>query len=68
MTTSILLASTSPFRQALLQKLGLPFITAAPEVDEAPLPGETASALVTRLAIAKAQALAQAFPDHWIIG
>jgi hypothetical protein len=36
--------------QALLQKLGLPFITAAPEVDEAPLPGETASALVTRLA------------------
>ena len=68
MTASILLASTSPFRQALLQKLGLPFTTAAPEVDETPLPGETATALVTRLAIAKAQALAQAFPDRWIIG
>ncbi|HAH13790.1 MAG TPA: septum formation inhibitor Maf, partial [Pantoea agglomerans] len=36
MTPSILLASTSPFRQALLHKLGLPFITAAPEVDESP--------------------------------
>ncbi|ORM53512.1 septum formation inhibitor Maf [Pantoea conspicua] len=68
MTTSILLASTSPFRKALLDKLGLPFITAAPEVDETPQPGETAEALVLRLAVAKAQALAQAYPDHWIIG
>ncbi|WP_315312851.1 nucleoside triphosphate pyrophosphatase [Pantoea vagans] len=68
MTPSILLASTSPFRQALLSKLGLPFITAAPEVDESPQPGENAEALVTRLAVAKAQALAKAWPDHWIIG
>jgi MAF protein len=68
MTTSILLASTSPFRKALLDKLGLPFITAAPEVDETPQPGETAEALVSRLAVAKAKALAQAYPDHWIIG
>ncbi|MDQ1211528.1 Maf family protein [Pantoea anthophila] len=68
MTPSILLASTSPFRQALLHKLGLPFITAAPEVDESPLPGESAQALVTRLALAKAQALAETYPDHWIIG
>lgn len=68
MTPSILLASTSPFRQALLRKLGLPFITAAPEVDESPQPGENAEALVTRLAVAKGQALAKAWPDHWIIG
>lgn len=68
MTTSILLASTSPFRKALLDKLGMPFITAAPEVDETPQPGETAEALVSRLAVAKAKALAQAYPDHWIIG
>ncbi|MGK3140967.1 Maf family protein [Pantoea sp. C2G6] len=68
MTPSILLASTSPFRQALLRKLGLPFITAAPEVDETPWPGESAEALVTRLAIAKAQALAETWPDRWIIG
>jgi len=68
MTPSILLASTSPFRQALLHKLGLPFITAAPEVDETPQQGETAEALVTRLAVAKAQALAKMYPRHWIIG
>ncbi|KKB04814.1 Maf family protein [Pantoea anthophila] len=68
MTPSILLASTSPFRQALLRKLGLPFITAAPEVDESPLPDESAQALVTRLATAKAQALAETYPSHWIIG
>lgn len=68
MTPSILLASTSPFRQALLHKLGLPFITAAPQVDESPQPGETAQALVNRLAVAKAQALAKTHPGHWIIG
>lgn len=68
MTPSILLASTSPFRQALLHKLSLPFITAAPEVDESSQPGETAQALVTRLAVAKAQALAKTHPGHWIIG
>lgn len=68
MTPSILLASTSPFRQALLRKLGLPFITAAPEVDESSQPGENAEALVIRLAVAKAQALAGTYPRHWIIG
>ncbi|WP_418156495.1 nucleoside triphosphate pyrophosphatase [Pantoea agglomerans] len=68
MTPSILLASTSPFRQALMHKLGLPFITAAPEVDESPQPDETAEALVIRLAVAKAQALAKTYPSHWIIG
>lgn len=68
MTPSILLASTSSFRQALLRKLGLPFITAAPDVDESPQPGENAEALVIRLAVAKAQALAGTYPRHWIIG
>ncbi|WP_312630885.1 Maf family protein [Pantoea piersonii] len=68
MPVSILLASTSPFRQALLGKLGLPFITAAPEVDEKPHAGEDAETLVTRLAVAKAQALAADYPDSWIIG
>lgn len=68
MTDSLLLASTSPFRRALLAKLGLPFSVAAPETDETPLAGEDATTLVTRLAIAKAQALASAWPDRWIIG
>lgn len=68
MTASILLASTSPFRQALLARLGLPFTVDSPQTDETPLAHESAEALVTRLAIAKAQALAQRYPDHWIIG
>ncbi|MEM6159699.1 nucleoside triphosphate pyrophosphatase [Erwinia sp. P6884] len=66
--TRLVLASTSPFRKALLEKLGLPFITAAPEVDETPLDNETATELVMRLAAAKARALADRFPDHLIIG
>lgn len=64
----LLLASTSAYRKMLLEKLRLPFITAAPKVDETPLAGEDAEALVLRLAIAKAQALAPAYPDHLIIG
>jgi MAF protein len=64
----ILLASTSTYRKMLLEKLRLPFICAAPQVDETPLPGENAEALVLRLAVAKAQALAMAYPDRLIIG
>lgn len=64
----LLLASTSSYRKMLLEKLHLPFICAAPHVDEAPLAGETAEALVLRLAAAKAQALALAYPDTLIIG
>ena len=65
---TLVLASTSPFRRELLQRLGLPFLTAAPEVDEARRPGESPEALVTRLAEAKAQAVAAAFPAALIIG
>lgn len=64
----LVLASTSSYRRALLEKLQLPFITAAPETDETPMPTETASALVQRLAQAKAQALAAHYPQHLIIG
>lgn len=64
----LLLASTSAYRKMLLEKLHLPFICAAPHVDETPLSGENAEALVLRLAAAKAQALALAYPDTLIIG
>ena len=53
----LVLASTSPFRKALLQRLGLAFETVAPAVDESALPGETPQQLVTRLAILKAAAV-----------
>lgn len=64
----LVLASTSPYRQALLAKLQLPFTTAAPSTDETPHPGESAEDLVLRLAIAKARALKEAFPDSLIVG
>ncbi|KAA9001195.1 septum formation inhibitor Maf [Affinibrenneria salicis] len=64
----LVLASTSPWRKALLEKLHLPFICAAPEVDETPAGAEDAAALVSRLARQKAQALAERYPQHLIIG
>lgn len=52
----------------LLEKLGIPFECAAPEVDETPQPGESPRHLVTRLAKGKAQSLAVRYPAHLIIG
>ena len=64
----LVLASSSPWRKALLQRLGLPFQSASPDIDESPLPDESAPQLVERLARAKAAALADQFPQHLIIG
>ena len=66
--SQLILASTSPWRRMLLEKLGLPFECAAPDVDETPRPEESARQLVTRLAQAKAQSLASRYPNHLIIG
>ncbi len=52
----LILASTSPFRKAILEKLRLPFDCVAPRVDESILPGESPTDLVQRLARAKARA------------
>jgi len=66
LTQNLILASTSRYRKALLEKLGLPFECAAPDVDEQTLAGESAQALVARLSHAKAQAIA-AHHDHGLI-
>ena len=65
---SLVLASTSPYRKALLAKLALPFTTAKPNVDETPLPNESPGELVERLAIAKARAIKSEFKSSLIIG
>ncbi|WP_304164456.1 nucleoside triphosphate pyrophosphatase [Lonsdalea britannica] len=65
---NIVLASTSSYRRALLEKLTIPFQCASPNVDETPFPEEDASTLVRRLAMAKARSLADAYPNHLIIG
>ena len=64
----LILASTSPFRKNVLEKLGLPFDCHAPEVDEAPQPHETPAQLVERLSIAKAQAVAAHLQQGLVIG
>ncbi|WP_421292431.1 Maf family protein [Aeromonas taiwanensis] len=68
MQMPLILASTSRYRKALLEKLGLPFQCASPEVDETPIPGESAEALVSRLAHAKAMAIAERHDHGLIIG
>ena len=66
---ALILGSTSPYRRALLDRFGLPFAVARPDVDETPQPGESPAALAERLAQAKAEAvLAHAGNDAWVIG
>jgi len=64
----LVLASTSQFRRQLLERFGIQFNVAAPEVDETPQPGETAIDLVNRLARAKADAVARRHPQSLVIG
>ncbi|HET7651211.1 MAG TPA: Maf family nucleotide pyrophosphatase [Gammaproteobacteria bacterium] len=64
----IILASTSAFRRALLERLGLPFQSVAPEVDESRLAQESPEALAERLSLAKALAVAARHPDALVIG
>jgi septum formation protein len=64
----LVLASTSIYRSELLSTLQIPFQTAAPDVDETPLPGESAEQTSWRLAQVKAQVVAQRFPTALIIG
>ncbi|WP_447649577.1 Maf family protein [Pseudomonas abietaniphila] len=64
----LLLASSSPYRRELLERLRLPFVCASPDIDESHRPQESATELVKRLAEEKAKALATRFPDHLIIG
>ena len=54
----LVLGSTSRYRHELLARLNLPFVVAAPEVDETPLAEETPRDLALRLAVAKARAVA----------
>jgi MAF protein len=68
MPQTLVLASTSPFRKQLLEKLHLTFLTEKPNVDETALNGETAQQLVERLAIKKARAICPNFENALVIG
>jgi septum formation protein len=64
----LVLASTSPYRRALLERLGVPFECVAPEVEETALPDEPALALSQRLAALKAESVAARHPAAVVIG
>jgi len=63
----LILASASPRRRQWMEALQIPFEVCAPELDETPLPGEEPGAMVARLARAKAELVARANPDRWVI-
>lgn len=54
----LILASSSPYRRELLERLRVPFEVVVPAIDEAPLAGETPEITALRLAEAKARAVA----------
>ena len=64
----LILGSTSAYRRELLSRLRVPFDVVSPDVDEAPLPGESPRNLALRLALAKAHAVAALHPHAVVIG
>ena len=64
----LVLASSSPYRKSLLERLRQPFKVAVPDVDESPLPSEHPRETALRLADSKARAVAHAWPGALIIG
>ena len=64
----LVLGSSSPYRKELLERLGLPFLTDRPGVDESPRAGESAEKIVRRLSQEKALAVSVRYPDALVIG
>ena len=64
----LILASTSPHRKRLLQRLRVEFACAAPDCDETPIDGEPFPARALRLAEEKAKSVESEHPGALIIG
>lgn len=67
-TPTVVLASTSPYRRQLLERLGFHFDVSRPDIDETPRRGELPVATATRLALEKARAVASHCAPALIIG
>ncbi|EQD61239.1 Maf-like protein [mine drainage metagenome] len=68
MNRTLILASTSAYRAALLRRLGRDFLQIAPDCDERALPGEPVAAQAQRLAAGKAASVAARHPDALVLG
>lgn len=67
-TPPLILASSSPYRAQMLRRLGIPFSTSISGIDETPADGESAQALVRRLALSKARHVSDWHPEALVIG
>lgn len=63
----IVLASSSPRRQQLLEMLGIPHVVDPADIDELARPGETPEQTATRLAVDKAVMVARRHPGEAIL-
>lgn len=68
MKSKLILASSSPYRQELLARLGMPFEAISPDIDETPLDSERPEETALRLAQSKAIKIAETYPNALIIG
>ncbi len=68
MKPRIILASSSPYRRELLERIGLTFTAASPNIDEMPKPDESPFDLVHRLSVQKSRVLRHEYPGAVIIG
>ena len=64
----LVLGSSSPYRKAVLDKLGIPFRIDTPRIAETRSPGESPTDLVQRLAEMKARDVGSRHPGALIIG
>ena len=64
----LVLASSSSYRKALLQRLQLPFSCSSPNIEETAFKDETAIELAQRLSLEKARVVADKYPDSLVIG
>lgn len=65
---SLILASSSRYRSEMLSRLGLPFKTESPDIEETRQVGETPKATARRLALQKALKILLHQPDSIVIG
>lgn len=68
MPQRLVLASASRYRAEQLSRLGLMFETCSSNIDERAIPGESVADMALRLSVAKAEAVADRFPNALIIG